>query len=235
MSDGAINDLRGSVEQHSQNYSLHQSFHISPTHTALVDLQRISQATRRRYGAEGNTGKHGTSDLDLSRLACCLALRWQWQLILQPVLDFCDFFSDKENLQTLDFTLPDAEQVIFSPMSAHSLLGVSSLQEMGVHFLRRKPRWVPCTRQAPSELRVGGLGCCVQDAVDHGGAAVGRHLCCAPCAGTTRAGGMCSLLSSHVHIFFLSWVIASTSPLASSIVQKGPNADHTSAPVVNPS
>lgn len=67
MSDGIINDLRGSVEQQSQNHSPHQSFHISPTHTVLLDLQRISQATRRRYGAEGNTGKYGTSNLDLSK------------------------------------------------------------------------------------------------------------------------------------------------------------------------
>lgn len=33
--------------------------------------------TRRRYGAEGNADKSGTSDLDLSRLAVRLTLRWQ--------------------------------------------------------------------------------------------------------------------------------------------------------------
>lgn len=75
MSDGIINDLRESMEQHSQNHRPHQSFRISPTHTMLLDLQRISQAKRRRYGAEGNTGKHSTSDLDLSRLVFCLSLR----------------------------------------------------------------------------------------------------------------------------------------------------------------
>ena len=95
MSDGIINDLRGTMEQHRQYHSPHQSFHISPTHTVLLDPQRISQATRRRYGAEGNTGKYGTADLDLSRLVFPLSLRWPWQLILQPVLVFCDFFSDK--------------------------------------------------------------------------------------------------------------------------------------------
>lgn len=93
MSDGIINDLKGSMERHSQNHASHQSFHISSAHTVLLDLWRISQATRRRYGAEGNTGKYGTFYLDLSRLVFYFSLRWQWQLILQPVLGFCNFFS----------------------------------------------------------------------------------------------------------------------------------------------
>lgn len=46
VSDGIISDLRGSVEQQSQNRSPHQSFHISPTHTVLLDLQSIIQAAR---------------------------------------------------------------------------------------------------------------------------------------------------------------------------------------------
>lgn len=103
---------------------------------------------------------------------------------------FCDFFFRQIEFTTLDFTLPDAKQVIFDPMSAHDPLGVSSLQEVGVQFLCRKPRWVPWSGQAPSDLRAGGLGCCVQGAVGSGGAEVGKHLSCAPCAGTTRAGGM---------------------------------------------
>lgn len=101
MSDGMINELRGNVEQHSQNHSPHQSFHISPTHTVLFDLQRIIQATRRRYGAEGNTGKYSTSDLDLSGLVFCLSLRWQWQLILKPVLVFCGFFFQTNRIYKL--------------------------------------------------------------------------------------------------------------------------------------
>lgn len=50
---------------------------------------------------------------------------------------FCDFFFRQIEFTTLDFTLPDAKQVIFDPMSAHDPLGVSSLQEVGVHFLQK--------------------------------------------------------------------------------------------------
>lgn len=70
-------------------------------------------------------------------------------------------------------------------MSAYRPMKVSSLHQVGVQFLCRKPRWVPWGGQVPDELGAGGLGCGVQDAVGHGGAAVGKHLYCAPCAGTT--------------------------------------------------
>lgn len=50
---------------------------------------------------------------------------------------FRDFFFRQIEFTTLDFTLPDAKQVIFDPMSAHDPLGVSSLQEVGVHFLQK--------------------------------------------------------------------------------------------------
>lgn len=42
MSDGIINDFRGSAEQQSQNHSPHQSSHISPTHRVVLGPQRIS-------------------------------------------------------------------------------------------------------------------------------------------------------------------------------------------------
>lgn len=230
-----VSDLRGSTEQHSQNHSPHQSFHISPTHTVSPDLQRISWATRRRYGAEGNTGKYGISDLDLFRLGFCLSLRWQWQLLLQPGFLFSWLFFQTTRIYKL-WTSPSLMLSKSSsiPCQHTVLLGFLPYRRWEFNSHAESPGGCPGAGQAPSELQAGGLGCCVQDALGHGGAAVGRHLYCAPCAATTRAGGMCRLLSSLVH-FSLSWAIASTTPLASSTVQKGPNAGYMSVPVVTPS
>lgn len=154
MSDGIINDLRGSMEQHSQNHTSHQSFHISSAHTVLLDLWRISQATRRRYGAEGNAGKYGTFDLDLSRLVFCFSLRWQWQLILQPVLGFCDFFFFGQ----VEFTnfRPHPRWCWASHLQSLGRIWSpwgSSLQEMGVPPLCTTPERVPCNRQPPLSCR----------------------------------------------------------------------------------
>lgn len=90
MSDGIINDLRGSVEQHSQKTPSPSVIPHQPNSYMLLDLQRVSQAARRRYGAEGNTGKYGIYNLDLSWLLFCLSLKCHssWSCI---VLYFCDF------------------------------------------------------------------------------------------------------------------------------------------------
>lgn len=163
MSDGIINDLRGSVEQHSQNHSPHQSFHISPTHTVLLDPQRISQAVRRRYGAEGNKGKHSTSDLDLFRLIFCLSLRcngsWSCSLFY-----YCGtfFFFPIQRIEFTNFRLhPPCCWAIFNPISSHDPLGVSSQQKMGLRFLCRKPGGCPgAGKPLLSCGRMSCSGCC---------------------------------------------------------------------------
>lgn len=53
MSDGISNDLRGSVEQHSQNHSPHQSFHISPTHTCYLIYRGLARQLEGDMGLKG--------------------------------------------------------------------------------------------------------------------------------------------------------------------------------------
>lgn len=103
MSDGIINDLRGSVEQHSQKTPSPSVIPHQPNSYMLLDLQRISQAARRRYGAEGNTGKYGIYNLDLSWLLFCLSLKCHssWSCIVLYFCDFSFFFSQRNKIYKL--------------------------------------------------------------------------------------------------------------------------------------
>lgn len=53
MSDGISNDLRGSVEQHSQKHSPHQSFHVSPTHTCYLIYRGLARQLEGDMGLKG--------------------------------------------------------------------------------------------------------------------------------------------------------------------------------------
>lgn len=53
MSDGIINDLRGSVEQHSRKHRPHQSFHISPTHTCYLIYRGLARQLEGDMGLKG--------------------------------------------------------------------------------------------------------------------------------------------------------------------------------------
>lgn len=106
----------------------------------------------------------------------------------------------------MNFTLPDAEQAILRPSQNRVLLGVQFLcSSLG-----------GCPGAGESSLCCADKGCWAQGDAVHGGAAVGTHLSCSSCDGTTRAGGMCSLLSSHVHLFSQCSAAARIAPPASS-------------------
>ena len=162
---------------------------ISPTHAVLLDLQRISQTTRRRYGAEGNTGKYDTSDLGLSRLLFCLSLRcsgsWSCSLFY-----FCGFFLRQTAFTDFGLHPPwcwaSHSQSHISTRSPWCFIAAGDKSSIPV----QKDQVGALEQASPSELWAGGLRCHAQDVVGHG-AAIGRHLYCALCAGTTRAGGMC--------------------------------------------
>lgn len=53
MSDGIINDLRGSVELHSRTHRPHQSFHISPTHTCYLICRGLARQLEGDMGLKG--------------------------------------------------------------------------------------------------------------------------------------------------------------------------------------
>lgn len=173
----------------------------------LLDLQRIIQAARRRYGAEGNTGKYGISNLDLSCLVFCLSLRCHasWSCI---VFYFCGLTFFPWEIKFTDFELHPL-WCWASHLQSHVRTWASWRSKSCAGGLGG------CSWVGETPLGCSDNGCCGQGDVVHVGAAAGTHLNCS-CGGTTRAGGMCSLLSSHIHLFSQCSKLARTAPLASS-------------------
>lgn len=76
MSDGIINDLRGSMEQQSEPQPLSVILQ-QPNSAVLLDPWRVSLMTGRRYRNEEDVGKSGTSHVNAPRLFFYLSQRWK--------------------------------------------------------------------------------------------------------------------------------------------------------------